>query len=105
MQRYHLIDIGEKTTKIFKGKIKNSKTIFWAGPLGKVEEIEYQKGSEEIAKTIIESQAFSVVGGGDTIKFLNKISLLKKFNHVSIGGGAMLKFLSKEKLPGIEALR
>lgn len=98
-------DIGEKTIQIFKEKIKNSKTVFWAGPVGKIEEEKFQKGSKEIAKAVVESGAFSVVGGGDTIEFLNKIGLLEKFNHVLIGGGAMLMFLSGEKLPGIEALQ
>lgn len=99
------LDIGPKTIKLFKEKIKKAKTIFWAGPLGKIEEKKYQKGTKEIAKAIIQSKAFSVIGGGDTIEFLNKINLLEKFNYVSIGGGAMLKFLAGEKLPGIEALQ
>jgi len=99
------LDLGEKTTKIFKEKISKAKTVFWAGPLGKIEEKKYQKGTKEIAEAIIKSQAFSVIGGGDTIEFLNKIGLIEKFNHISIGGGAMLQFLSGEKLPGIEALK
>lgn len=98
-------DIGEKTIEIFKEKIKNSKTVFWAGPLGKIEETEYQKGSKEIARAIVESGAFSVAGGGDTIEFLNKIGLIEKFDHISTGGGAMLSFLSGEELPGLEVLK
>ncbi|MFC1663688.1 phosphoglycerate kinase [Patescibacteria group bacterium] len=97
-------DIGEKTIEIFKEKIKSSKTVFWAGPLGKIEETVYQEGSKEIARAITESGAFSIVGGGDTIDFLDEIGLLKKFNHVSTGGGAMLEFLSGKKLPGIGVL-
>ena len=61
--------------------------------------------SKDIAKAIIESRAFSVVGGGETVEFVNKIGLAEKFNYVSTGGGAMLAFLSGEKLPGIEALK
>ena len=98
-------DIGPQTIKLFKDKILLAKTIFWAGPLGKIEEEKYQKGTKEIAKAVIESGAFSVVGGGDTIEFLSKFGLLEKFNHVSTGGGAMLEFLSGEKLPGMEALK
>ncbi len=98
-------DIGPQTIELFKDKILLAKTIFWAGPLGKIEEEKYQKGTKEIAKAVIESEAFSVVGGGDTIEFLSKFGLLEKFNHVSTGGGAMLEFLSGEKLPGIEALK
>lgn len=99
------LDIGPKTAEIFKEKIKKAKTIFWAGPLGKVEDKKYQKGTREIAKAIIKSGAFSLIGGGDTIEFINKIGLVSKFNHVSIGGGAMLKFLAGEKMPGIETLK
>jgi len=99
------LDIGEKTIKIFKEKIFKARTIFWAGPLGKIEEKKYQKGTREIAKAIIDSGAFSVIGGGDTVEFVNKIGLIEKFSHVSVGGGAMLAFLVGEKLPGLEALR
>ena len=99
------LDIGEKTIKIFKEKIFQAKTIFWTGPLGKIEEKKYQKGTREIAKAIVDSGAFSVIGGGDTVEFINKIGLIEKFNHVSIGGGAMLAFLAGEKLPGLEILK
>lgn len=97
-------DIGKATIKLFKEKIFRAKTIFWSGPLGKIEDKKFQKGTKEIAEAIIKSGSFSVVGGGETIKFLNKIGLLKKFTHVSTGGSAMLVYLAGEKLPGIEAL-
>ena len=98
-------DIGPETVNIFKKKISQAKTIFWNGPLGKIEEKRFLKGTEEIAKAIIKSGAFSVVGGGETVEFINKIGLVDKFNHISTGGGAMLEFLSGEKLPGIESLK
>lgn len=98
-------DLDLKTIKNFKEKIQIAKTIFWAGPLGKIEKRRYQKGTMEIAKAILKSKAFSVVGGGDTIEFLNRFNFTKKFDFVSMGGGAMLKFLIGEKLPGIEALK
>jgi phosphoglycerate kinase len=97
-------DIGPKTIKLFKEKILKAKTIFWSGPLGKIEEKEFQKGTKEIAKAIIKSQAFSVIGGGETIEFINEIGFSKKFSHLSTGGSAMLAFLAGEKLPGIAAL-
>jgi len=99
-----ILDLDKKTIENFKEKIKMAKTIFWAGPLGKIEEKKYQKGTREIARAIIKSRAFSVVGGGDTIEFLNKAKVIEKFNHISIGGSALLEFLAEEKLPGIEAL-
>ncbi|MCX6760688.1 MAG: phosphoglycerate kinase [Candidatus Nealsonbacteria bacterium] len=98
-------DIGPKTIEIFKEKIKTAKTVFWNGPFGKTEEEEFSRGTQEIANAIIESKAFSVVGGGETVEFLSKLNLLSKFNHVSTGGGAMLSFLSGEELPGLEALK
>ncbi|TET84358.1 MAG: phosphoglycerate kinase [Candidatus Nealsonbacteria bacterium] len=105
VDRVDTFDIGPKTINLFKEKITPAKTIFWSGPLGKIEEVEFQKGSEETAKAIIESGAFSVVGGGETVEFINKIGLTEKFNHVSTGGNAMLVFLAREKLPGLEALK
>jgi phosphoglycerate kinase len=97
-------DIGEKTLEIFKEKIKSAKTIFWNGPFGKIEEEKYSKGTEELAKAILESSAFSLIGGGETIEFTNKLKITEKFSFASTGGGAMLKFLAGEKLPGLEAL-
>ena len=99
------LSIGPKTVHLFKEKIEKAKTIFWSGPFGKIEEKKYSKASKDIAKAIVESRAFSVVGGGETVEFVNKIGLAEKFNYVSTGGGAMLAFLSGEKLPGIEALK
>jgi phosphoglycerate kinase len=98
-------DIGEKTIKLFKEKILSAKTIFFNGVLGQIEKEEFTKGTEEILKAIIRSGAFSVVGGGEMVEFVNKLGLIEKFNHVSTGGGAMIAFLSGEKLPGIEALK
>jgi phosphoglycerate kinase len=101
-----MLDLDPKTVEVFKEKIKITKTVFWAGPLGKIEDKKYQRGTLEIAKEIgrLKRKLFSVVGGGDTIEFLNKFSLLKKFDFVSIGGGAMLDFLAGEKMPGLKAL-
>ncbi len=95
------LDIGPETIKIFKEYISKAKTIFWSGPLGKIEGKRFSNGSRIIAKAIIKSKAFSVVGGGETGWFLKKEGLTKKFNHVSTGGDAMLMFLAGEKLPGL----
>ncbi|MDP3991115.1 MAG: phosphoglycerate kinase [Candidatus Nealsonbacteria bacterium] len=97
-------DIGPKTVHLFKEKISLAKTVFWNGPLGLIEQTDSSFGSSEIAKAIVGSGAFSVVGGGETAEFINRLGLIEKFNHISTGGGAMLAFLSGEKLPGIEAL-
>lgn len=98
-------DINDQTINLFKQKIKTAKTVFWTGPLGKIEKDEFQKGTMTIAQAIIESGAFSVAGGGETVWFLGKSGLINKFNHVSTGGGAMLDFISDGKLVGIDALK
>ena len=99
------LDISDETIDLFCKKILTAKTVLWNGPFGKFEDENYKKGTLAIANAIIESGAFSVVGGGATVEFLNKEGLADKFSHVSTGGGAMLDFLSGEELPGIKALK
>ena len=99
-------DIGEKTIILFKEKVQEAKTVFWNGPLGMIEKEEFSKGTLEIAKAVIDSKAFSVVGGGETIEFLNRKGISSKFSHVSTGGGAMLEFITEgEELPGLKVLK
>jgi len=98
------LDINEESIKIFQEKIASAKTIIWNGPFGKFEEEKTAKGTLAIAKAIIDSGAFSVVGGGETVEFLNKQGMIDKFGWVSTGGGAMLSYLAGDKLPGLEAL-
>ncbi len=98
------LDIGPKTINLFKEKILKAKTIFWNGPLGMIEKDEFSKGTLEVANAIIQSKAFSIAGGGETIGFLNRMNLTSKFNHVSTGGGAILSYLSGEDLPGLKVL-
>ena len=98
------LDIGPKTINLFKEKILKAKTIFWNGPLGMIEKAEFSKGTLEIANAIIQSKAFSIAGGGETVGFLNIMNLTSQFNHVSTGGGAILSYLSGEDLPGLRVL-
>ncbi|OHA62006.1 MAG: hypothetical protein A2117_02350 [Candidatus Wildermuthbacteria bacterium GWA2_46_15] len=98
-------DIGPQTLQIFRDKISQAKTVFWSGPLGKIEEKKYSHGSLQVARAIIKSRAFSVAGGGETTWFLNNLGLADKFNHLSTGGDALLLFLAGAKLPGIEVLK
>lgn len=98
------LDINEKSIKLFKEKISGAKTILWNGPFGRFEDKEYEKGTLAIANAVVESKAFSVVGGGETVEFLEKKDMIDKFSHVSTGGGAMLAYLSGEELPGLKAL-
>ena len=100
-----MLDIGPKTISLFTSLIKDAKTIFWNGPMGVTENDKFLSGTLELAKNIGETQAFKLVGGGDTIAALDQNNLLDKFDHVSTGGGAMLEFLAGQKLPGIEILK
>lgn len=101
-------DITEKDAENFLQIINLAKTIIWNGSMGivggKSESLTSEKGSRKISEGIINSKAYSIVGGGDTIEFLNKLGILNKFSFASTGGGAMLSFLSGEKLPGLEVL-
>lgn len=97
-------EITEYSAENFIQVINKSQTVVWNGPMGLIEKEEFSKETKEIAKAIVDSECYSIVGGGDTIAFLNSEGLLSKFSFVSMGGGAMLEFLSGEKLPGIEAL-
>ena len=97
-------DIGRKTLLRFREEILKAKTIVWNGPLGKFENPEYAAGTNMVLESIIESGAFSIVGGGETIIALEEAGVFQKISFVSTGGGAMLEFLSGEPLPGLLAL-
>ncbi len=99
-----ILDVSQKTIDKFVKTISESKMIIWNGPLGKAENEEFSNGSRKILEAIVNSGAFSVVGGGDTIAFLEKSGFINKFNYISTGGGAMLQFLAGNKLPGLLAL-
>lgn len=98
------LDIGPETIAIFKKLIKGAGTVVLAGPLGFYQEKIFSQGTKEIARAIIESKAFSIAGGGDTLAALKEIGLRDRFSFLSTGGGAMLSFLSDERMPGLEAL-
>ena len=98
------LDINEESIGMFKERILAAKTVLWNGPVGKFEDEKYKKGTLAIAKAILKSGAFCVVGGGETIEFITKEGMLGDFSHVSTGGGAMLSYVAGEKLPGLEAL-
>jgi len=99
-------DITSKDAENFLQIISLARTVVWNGPVGVTEgkEKNHEIATYKLARGIVDSGVYSVVGGGDTIGYLKKIGLLEKFSFVSTGGGAMLEFLSGDKLPGIEAL-
>lgn len=98
-------DIGEETIKKFGEVIFECKTVFWSGPLGKIEDEKYQNGTLKIVDLISKSGAYSVVGGGDTLAFLENHNLTHKFSFVSVGGSALLEYLSNGTLVGLEAIK
>ncbi len=101
-----ILDIGPQTAREYARIIRGAKTILWAGPMGYIEKPAFAKGNLAVARAVAKNrQANSVTGGGETVMFLKKYGLDKKFSFISTGGGAMLEFLAGKKLPGLTALK
>ena len=98
------IDIGPKTIEQFKQILDSSKTIIWNGPVGMFEYPNFSNGTKEICSILASSNAFTIVGGGDTSSAVKNFGFADQMNHVSTGGGATLEFLEGKKLPGIEII-
>lgn len=98
-----IIDIGEESVKNLGGLIKNSKLILWNGPLGKYED-HGGESTKQVLKFVADSEAESIIGGGDTVALISEMKMEDKFSFVSTGGGATLDFLANGSLPGIKAL-
>lgn len=101
---YMGLDIGEKTVKLFSDEISNAKTVVWNGPMGVFEMSNFAKGTFEIARAIAESEAISIIGGGDSASAAEKSGYKDKITHISTGGGASLEFLEGKILPGINSI-
>ena len=98
------LDIGPQTIEKYKDVITTAKTIFWNGPMGVFEIDKFGKGTEEVAKAVANSDAVSIIGGGDSVAAVLKVGVSEKISHISTGGGASLEYIANETLPGLEAL-
>ena len=98
-------DIGQKTVHEYSTIIEHAGTVFFSGPPGVIENERFSTGTRAILRTITQSHAFSVVGGGHSIAALREYELLDRISYVSTGGGALVRYLSGEELPAIAALK
>jgi phosphoglycerate kinase len=98
------LDIGPRTRTIYKEALSDAKTILWNGPMGVFEWPEFRRGTESVAQAVASANAYSVVGGGDSVAALELLGLQGNVSHVSTGGGASLELLEGKPLPGIQAL-
>lgn len=100
-----LMDLGKNTISEYEAIIKDAKTVFFNGPAGVFEKTETELGTKSILTAIAESNAFSALGGGDSIAAVNKYNLADDISYISTGGGALVRFLSGEELPVVKALK
>ncbi|MER5554357.1 phosphoglycerate kinase [Streptomyces sp. NPDC002793] len=99
------LDIGPETRALYAAKLADAATVFWNGPMGVFEHPDYAEGTKAVAQALVDSQAFSVVGGGDSAAAVRILGFDENaFGHISTGGGASLEYLEGKTLPGLAAL-
>ena len=97
------VDIGTETAKLFADAVKSAKTVVWNGPMGVFENPTLAKGTIAVAKALAETEATTIIGGGDSAAAVNQLGFGDKMTHISTGGGASLEFLEGKELPGVAA--
>ncbi len=98
------LDIGPKSVELFKSVLSDAKTVVWNGPMGVFEMSNFARGTNEIAATLANLDATTIIGGGDSVAAVNQAGLGDRMSHISTGGGASMEFLEGKELPGIAAL-
>jgi len=98
------LDIGPATAELYANEVKNAKTVVWNGPMGVFENPILAKGTIAVAKALAETDATTIIGGGDSAAAVNTLGFGDKMSHISTGGGASLEFLEGKELPGIAAM-
>ena len=99
-----VFDIGDATIDMYKKELQTAKTVVWNGPVGAFEFAPFAKGTQEVAKTLADLDAITVIGGGDSAAAIEQNGLADRMTHISTGGGASLEFLEGKPLPGVECL-
>lgn len=97
------LDIGPKTAELYAEAAKTAKTVVWNGPMGVFENPVLAKGTIAVAKALAETDATTIIGGGDSAAAVNQLGFADKMSHISTGGGASLEFLEGKELPGVAA--